>query len=107
MKAAATREGEDLFDDLSSRGFDVLLGGSQVTRVDHHQQGLYRARQIARKSPGEPAIDETGVVWPVVFELPSERGTVELFCGGDVDGRKFDVIDLDRKSTRLNSSHVE
>src|SRR5690349_23043801 len=69
--------------------------------------GVIKRRGI-RNFRRDPA--EASVVQPVLKELPRRFGCTLLFRRERVDGGtilRADVVSLDRKSTRLNSSHVE
>src|SRR5207249_9087680 len=72
-----------------------------VGGVDAHDEEL-RRRQDARARPaqedGQAPDEERRLVRPLVARVGPE--------GRDAGGRELDGVERDRKSTRLNSSHV-
>src|SRR3546814_5897915 len=67
--------------------------------------GLFALRNAGRRHVGAVLVDGYGVVL-AARALPDDRPVVgALLVDGNVAARRIRLDDLDRKSTRLNSSH--
>src|ERR1700683_4556010 len=93
MESAAARKFERRLSDLSVGQNNPPLDGFQVLRIQHDQRSCAFDFLFLTKSAGEPAVVETGVIRPVVLELPAEDGIVEQLGFLEVGSREFDVVD--------------
>lgn len=97
VKASASGEGKDRFDDFPTGGLDLGQGVFQLGAVEHDQRTTVIAacgHLGAEETAVQAFVGEGGVIGTVVRESPAESGLEESLGGRQIAAGVFDVVDL-------------
>jgi hypothetical protein len=92
MESRTAGKRKSLSGDSAAGRFDLFLDGWQIVHEDHDQRTCACSHCASAKSPGYPAIFETGVVGTIIFKVPTKHLAIKLPCCRQVICLEFDVV---------------